>query len=219
MVVERNDLKLARILLEKPKVNVNLTTLDGETPLIIACRYGWQEMVDILLRKGKADANIALPNGQTPLHIVVLNRDLNLLKKLIHHGANVNAMDCFSNTPLSMTLTTVPNYSLSKYLINRGASITGLLQPTVLHCNSYQHIDLVDLLLESGADINEPHPPSDFTALHIVAITNYTPLAIYLVEHEANLYAVDKTNRTPIDIATIHKNYQVLNVFNTYLNN
>lgn len=42
--------------------------------------------------------------GNTPLHLAVLENDIEMIKLLIHHGADVNATDAQSNTPLHLAI-------------------------------------------------------------------------------------------------------------------
>src|SRR6202035_1582836 len=64
----------------------------GATPLSVACADGWTSMVAKLLNAG-ADTNLALLSGKTPLMIAVDNGDLEAVRELVGHDANVNAQE------------------------------------------------------------------------------------------------------------------------------
>lgn len=53
-------------------------------------------------------------------------------------------------------------------------------------------------------DINLRHPISGMTCLHIVGLTGYYPLAIYLLKHGADVDVLDATKRTPKQVAEDH---------------
>jgi len=62
---------------------------DGETPLLSACRNGYQHIVELLVSCG-ADINGTHNIGDTPLFCAWWNRNENLIKWLIEHGADIN---------------------------------------------------------------------------------------------------------------------------------
>jgi ankyrin repeat protein len=63
-----NQLKLAKLLIEKYQANVNLTDNEGDTALHIACEMNNIALVKFLLKKG-ADVNLTNNEGDTALHI------------------------------------------------------------------------------------------------------------------------------------------------------
>jgi ankyrin repeat protein len=111
----------------------------GFTPLLYAARENCTACVDVLL-KNKADIDLPDPDGVSPLLLAIMNSNWDLAKKLIVAGADVNQWDMFGEAPL---LTAV---DLRSRVDGGRASI----DPT----NKVKGIDVVNLLLEHGADPN-----------------------------------------------------------------
>ena len=99
-----NDLESVRTLLAAG-ADVNQVTGYGWSPLLVATQNRYYQLGAFLLDKG-ADPNIANKGGWTPLYLAVDNRNieggdypvrkgdmdhLDFIKKLLDHGADVNA--------------------------------------------------------------------------------------------------------------------------------
>src|SRR4029077_16004397 len=109
----------------------------GFTPLLYAARENCQACVKVLL-DSKADINLPDPDGVSPLLLAIMNANWDLAKQLILAGADVNQWDIFGEAPL---LTAVD-------LRNRVDGGRGSIDPT----NTVKGLDIVNLLLERGAD-------------------------------------------------------------------
>ena len=72
------------------KVNVNLKTDDGITPLIAASENGHEDVVQALLG-AKADVNAKAGNGSTALMRASQRGHQQVVKELLAGGADVNA--------------------------------------------------------------------------------------------------------------------------------
>ncbi|WP_245970163.1 ankyrin repeat domain-containing protein [Wolbachia endosymbiont of Bemisia tabaci] len=82
--------------------NINaVTTVQKETPLHIAVRYGHKEVAELLLNKG-ANVNAVERRKWTPLHTAVKSGKVEVAELLLDRGANVNAVDKKGRTPLSI---------------------------------------------------------------------------------------------------------------------
>ena len=66
-----------------------------------------------LIRKG----------AQTPLHIAAASNNLDAARKLIHEGANMNALNTWGATPLHLAVSN-NNLEMARLLINNGADAT-----------------------------------------------------------------------------------------------
>ena len=88
------------------EIDVNETVdISEQTPLMIACREGYPDIVDFLILNG-ANVNLARRDGTTPLITVaensIMDKDdqLTIVEKLIESNANVNVQDEYGKTPL-----------------------------------------------------------------------------------------------------------------------
>jgi uncharacterized protein len=88
----RDDLEMAKTLIQAG-ANVRVTTREGEiTPLFMACTNGSAAMVELLVKAG-ADVNGVKANGTTPLMTAAASGSADAVKVLLDHGANVNAKE------------------------------------------------------------------------------------------------------------------------------
>ena len=81
--------------------DVNATSNDGRTALMLAASSGLIDIVKILL-DNKANVNLATEDGWTALTYAVDHGYLDMVKTLIEAGANVNASSDLDETPLSI---------------------------------------------------------------------------------------------------------------------
>ena len=95
-------------LLLRAGANPELANQSGETPLLYAVSIGNIEVARCLLghhhgsRQG-VRPNVVNRNGKTPLHIACRKRDLDFVKLLVEHGANVNLVGSETvGTPLQV---------------------------------------------------------------------------------------------------------------------
>ena len=88
-------------LLTLKGLNVHQMDEHDRTPISICCT---KEAVDALMKMG-ANLHGKHPYyGFTPLHWAILHRNSEVIKALIHHGADLHALDSEGKTPLDMLL-------------------------------------------------------------------------------------------------------------------
>jgi ankyrin repeat protein len=109
----------------------------GLTPLVFAAREGDIESAKLLIA-AKADVNEQTEYGWTPLLVAVNNRNYQIAKLLVENGANVNLANKGGWTPL--------------YLATDNRNIEGGDYPVPKP--DMDHLELIKLLLEKGADPN-----------------------------------------------------------------
>lgn len=99
--------------------------------LYTASRQGNTEAVSSLIKKGIKNVNIKDDRGNTPLHIAALNAHIELAILLIEQGADINAKNNESNTPIDSCASSIlcSSHRYHKYsklfelLIKNGAKI------------------------------------------------------------------------------------------------
>jgi ankyrin repeat protein len=74
-----------------------------------------------------------------------------------------------------------------KKLLSRGEDVSQLLGTAYI----YRHYDVIDLLLKSGVDINTPYKDGGATVLHMAAFKGDLDMLNSLIEHGADVNAID----------------------------
>ncbi len=102
IAVKQHDVGIVKMLISEFGANANCKSVDGETPLIVACRWeydGGVELVNFLIENG-ANVNERDYNDNTALHCAVSIGEMDTILSLLRHGANPNMVDHNGNTPL-----------------------------------------------------------------------------------------------------------------------
>lgn len=76
--------------------------------------------------------------------------------------------------------------------------------PALCMSSKSGHYDLVRLLIDHGCSVNQSDE-NGFTALHFACIYIFVEIARLLVQHRANLEAVNLYGCTPLHLAVQHK--------------
>jgi ankyrin repeat protein len=101
--VREGETDCVKVLLKAARVDVNQTSIDGSTPLLVAVQNGFYDIAAFLIDHG-ANPNLANSKGWTPLYLAVKIRNqettalpapstdgvLDLITTLLDHGANPN---------------------------------------------------------------------------------------------------------------------------------
>ena len=205
--------------------NPNAALLLGETPLMVAARSGNPDVVEQLLAKG-ASVNARAARGQTALMWAVSQKHPDVVNVLLSHRADVHArseswrqMEAVSphgapeynreipygnNTPL-MFAARVGDLASAKLLVTAGANVNDQdawgISVVALAAHS-GFLDLVEFLLDKGADPNES--TAGFTALHEAIMRRDEQLVRTLLAHgadpQARLQAWTPTRRQSSDL-------------------
>ncbi|KAK4085024.1 uncharacterized protein Triagg1_14 [Trichoderma aggressivum f. europaeum] len=152
---------LIKLLLEAG-LDANATDITGATPLHVM-RSGsapWIPSIELLVEQGHADINATNEYGQTILHCLIHNGDEPTTLRFLEYGPNCNAVDNMGNTPLH-ALMQQPKLTaeLVKAVLAGGVDPNarnhdGVTAILIWNKSSGDRTDILDILLEAGADIN-----------------------------------------------------------------
>ncbi len=96
--VVRRRLDVVKWLVEEGKADLDIAeSIDGRTPLFMACQYGELDYARILVKNG-ADVNKANKTGTTPLYIAAKKGFYWVVVLLVENGADVN-LKAYGKTP------------------------------------------------------------------------------------------------------------------------
>ncbi len=173
------DREAVRSLLQQ-QADVNAPQPDGATALAWAAHWNDLETADLLLRAG-ADVNAANDYGMTPLALACSKGSAAMVEKLLQAGADPNAAQWTGVTPL-MACARAGSADAVKSLLARHADVnaadvnadvnakdTRRGQTGLMWAVAQQHVEVVRLLIEQGADVNaKSHMPGGFTPLQFL---------------------------------------------------
>ncbi len=199
----REDVEMARVLIQAG-ANVNAANrLKAVTPLLIASNAGNAAMIELLLKSG-ADASLANTTGTTPLMLAAASGKVDAVKTLLDHGANVNARESSRRQTALMFAAALNRDAVVRLLASRGADLN--LTSRIVPINA----DIVD---EDGNSIPAPSRTGatkkrgeaegkvagmgGMTALHYAAREGLMATVQALVDSRVD---INKTN--PVDKST-----------------
>ncbi|KAF3022967.1 Ankyrin-2 [Neopestalotiopsis sp. 37M] len=153
---------IMRLLLEAG-ANARHQTANGSFPLGISIQNATtQEEPELTLRVlfeycTRIDLQQCDNNGNTALHYIQATTPVSVVKALFNMGADLDAVNMSAMTPFLVAVSE-ENLEVCKYLLSKSANLTSPISGTPsalnLACRSNNH-DLIKLLVEAGADVNE----------------------------------------------------------------
>lgn len=197
--------------------------LDCTTPFGLACFLGDTNTLQVLL-KHHANINGSYGmSGYAPLHIAV-KYNPTLIPQLLQWGSDKEIQTAGGDTPLMLACQKDGTPEAVRLLLAAGASCSAkielydgsgsnLITLTPLHiaCN-YGQMEKVQLLLKSGAPVDEPDTQGK-TALHCAVMNMQDGAAQLLLDAGANIEARAADGTTVIEqISEPHRYLQAVNL-------
>uniref|UniRef100_A0AAR5Q1N9 Protein phosphatase 1 regulatory subunit 12B n=1 Tax=Dendroctonus ponderosae TaxID=77166 RepID=A0AAR5Q1N9_DENPD len=212
-----------------PKIKSRRVKFSSGCVFLAACAAGDKEEVLKLLEKG-ADINTANVDGLTALHQACIDDNLDMVEFLVEQGADVNRGDNEGWTPLHATASCGFKY-IAKYLIEKGADVaavnndgelaldiaecqrmTDLLRDEIrkrgIDCDAARNDEEIAMLRDAkewlatkSSLVNEPHPKTGASALHVAAAKGYVNVMQVLLQCGADIDAQDTDGWSPIHAA------------------
>ena len=201
IAIADGDLAMVRLLLE---AHADPASADatGETCLMMAADKGHLDIVKALLDK-KAPVDARDPQyQQTALIFAARGGHTDIAKVLIAHGADVNAQTRAGKAPEFRTPASNTG-SKGAGIVRGGWPERGSRDPipgaktSLLYAAREGHLDTVQLLLSSGANI-EHADANGVTPLIMAILNNQIPVGRLLIEKGANVKAADWYGETPL---------------------
>ncbi len=112
---------IVRYCVEDLNVDVNSKGENGETPLIIACKKGYDDIVEYLLTNN-AKINEKMDGGSTALMFACIGGFQDIVRMLVSCDADVNLVDERANSSLILAVDN-SHLEMAKMLIEAGSEI------------------------------------------------------------------------------------------------
>jgi ankyrin repeat protein len=145
--------------------DVNEPEADGTSALLWAAYQSSPELVEVLLKAG-ADPNTPNRFGVTPLLQASRYGDAATIAELLDGGANIEGATREGETPL-MAASRAGSVEAVKLLLERGAEVDAVEaldeQTALMWAAAEVHLDVVDALLDAGADPNRKARVTELT--------------------------------------------------------
>ena len=147
----------------------------------------------------KININVKNNKLETLLHHFCYTNNLEITRKLINLGHEINILNSHGHTPLyDACLNKKYNFELIKLLIEKGADIElSKKNPLFLLINNKK---LFLYIYNNGINKNPINDTSN-SLLHILCINNKIHLLKLVCQHEVNINILNKSDQLPIDLA------------------
>lgn len=147
MALQEGSLKVARLLIDSPKLRAESRNAADESPLMMAALKGHLDLVKRLIEKD-ADVN---KTGWTPLHYAATGGHTDVIRLLLEHHAFIDATSPNGTTPLMMAAA-YGSPEAVKLLVEEGADITlrNMKQMTAMDfARNAERPDAIELLTQA----------------------------------------------------------------------
>ena len=200
------DLNLCKMLIDKHKVDLDMTTNQGWTAVHCSAQSGNYELVAYFAGMG-ADILLKLNDGRNCLHIAALNGDLNLCKMLIDkHKVDLRMTDNKGCTAVHYSSQS-GNYELVAYFVEMGADIHLKTDDgrTGLHIAARKgHLNLCKMLIDKHKVDLHITDNEGWTAVHCSSQSGNYELVAYFVEMGADIHLKTDDGRNCLHIAALN---------------
>jgi ankyrin repeat protein len=223
--------KIAELLIISG-ANPNTQSIQGKTALHFAAENNNIEIIELLI-KHNSDINFQDIHGKTPLHWASISQNEEVATILIKANANLEVKDKYGRTPLYNNLRDEYGRSIlyqacelgdldtAKLLIDSGVDIDEQekrCMDSPLHIASRNgHIEIVSLLINSGAKINIENS-YHYTPLHYAVRYKKIEVAKFIILFDIssiNIRAGTK-GRSLLSIAKQKNYFKIINLLSRY---
>ena len=168
--------------------DVNATSKETSTALMIACEKSYTDAINVLLEAG-ADPNIALDDSSVTCFMCAVLKDCSkdVLQAMIDHGADVNAT---STAGTALMIACTKRYTDAIYLLLKAGAnpniaddsgVTCLMRAVGEDCSN----EVLQAIIDHGAEVNSTSKENG-TALMIACTRRYKYAINLLLEARAN---------------------------------
>ncbi len=179
---------------------INMTNQSGDTPLHLACKNNNPDIVKLLLNNG-AKLDIKNNKGITPLGLACINENIDIVNLLVDkmYKGKIEEEFKFACEYNNKRKVEVLLKSNAKSIISEKVLNMELFKTVVS-----ENIDIVDLLLQNGANVNA----RDKTERTPVFWAINENILLKLIEYNADLNLKDRSGNTALFYACVLGSYE-----------
>jgi cytohesin len=158
LAANAGDQEIVKLLLDAG-ADINGRGKDNLTALHAATSEGEPGMIRLLISR-RADLNASMTglsrNGHRPLHDAAYSQNIRAMRELIAAGADVNAMSEGDRTPLHMALLRggKKNLEMVQLLVEAGSDVNASDRPPLFDACRGGNVEIVQALIDAGANVN-----------------------------------------------------------------
>ncbi|KAH7357840.1 hypothetical protein B0T11DRAFT_354388 [Plectosphaerella cucumerina] len=203
---------MKQFLKDEDQMDVNTKGGLFGNALQAASAEGHLEAVELLLDNG-ADINLKGGYFGTALQAAVAEDHPEIVALLLRKGADINIQGGDFGNALTAAIMTKGD-ELARVLVDMGADMNaqGEYGTPLYVASSKGCIELIELFLDKGADVNLCHAKRG-TALHIAAINKQVEAAKFLVEKGADVHAQSDDLGSPLHVASKNGYIELMELF------
>ncbi len=197
--IRNRSFDVARVLLEN---GADVNSSGAMTPVLYgAVESGHQDAVLFAMSAGAALDAVHGVTGNTALHLAASSGEVDIVRILLNGGVNPNLVSFSGSTPLSLACVSGDD-EVVELLLAAGAdpNLFGGNASSALYLVA-PYPDLVERLLEVGADPSYVHPLNGLSVLHAAARAGNDESIALLVERGVDVDIKDNAGRTPLFFA------------------
>jgi len=180
--------------------DVNCVDVNGDFPLLLACRRESMTITQALLDAG-ANVNQTNPKGSCPIVAASMQGKTELVKILIDKGASVNVETTSKDTPIS--LATWKDHTQTALLLLRTGAKTDHVDKfgdtLLLDAARNGNVEIVRELIEKKVNINHINLHGH-SALTRAFLHGHDECSLLLMNHEANVNIGSHEGRNNLDV-------------------
>lgn len=171
---------------------------------------GDEKAMQLLLDKG-ADITAEDQHKKTALHVAASKGHVALARMLLENGANVDATDDFGQTPICKAAFD-GHIEVVRLLIEHKANLEPPLFDAISPRMGRGKVEIVQLLLDNGADVSAKKKWILDTPLHTAVRQGSTQVIKLLLEYGAVVGPQNEDGQTALDISIAYGDEDVSNL-------
>jgi ankyrin repeat protein len=196
------------------KYDVNARDRDGNTPLLLAAKFGRIQAVERLLKEATVNVNYLNDAGETPLVAACDANHTNVVSQLLNAGAVTTTQRHDDGWTALHLAAACNNINMIKMLLQSGADIEAQAKKSnnwtpISIAAGLDAADAVQFLYEKGAQI-EITGENGSTTLHAAVWNGAFYVSRLLIGHKASVEKADKMGLLPITKAAIEGHLEIL---------